>query len=170
MTGVPSIVVGIFAYVIVVKPMASFSAIAGGVALAVIMIPIFARASEVALSTVPFTLREASLALGVPAWRTVLRVIVPTATPGLITAFMLAVARAGGETAPLLFTALGNRFWQDGLTHPIATLPVQVFTYAIGPYEDWHRQAWAAALVMVGLTLAVVAVVKIAFRGTEVRE
>ncbi len=170
LAGVPSIVVGIFAFVLVVRPMGTFSALAGGFALAVIMIPIFARAAEVALRTVPFSLREASLALGVPVWRTVLRVVVPSAAPGLITAFMLAVARAGGETAPLLFTALGNRFWQDGLTNPIATLPVAIYTYAIGPYDDWHRQAWAGSLVLVGITISVIALVRIAFRGASIRQ
>ncbi|MEX0762127.1 MAG: phosphate ABC transporter permease PstA [Dehalococcoidia bacterium] len=170
LAGVPSIVVGIFAFVLIVRPMGTFSAIAGGFALAVIMIPIFARAAEVALHTVPFSLREASLALGVPVWRTVLRVVVPSAAPGLITAFMLAVARAGGETAPLLFTALGNRWWHDGLTNPIATLPVAIYTYAIGPYDDWHRQAWAGSLVLVGITISVIALVRIAFRGASIKQ
>jgi len=160
MAGIPSIVVGIFAFAMVVRPMGTFSAWAGGFALAVIMIPIFARAAEVALRTVPFSLREASLALGVPFWRTTLRVVMPTAKGGLVTAFMLALARAGGETAPLLFTALGNRFFQDGLSHPIATLPVQIYTYAIGPYDDWHRQAWAGALVLVVITVVIIGVVR----------
>lgn len=163
LAGVPSIVVGIFAFALIVRPMGTFSAVAGGFALAVIMIPIFGRAAEEALRTVPFSLREAAMALGTPSWRVVLRVVVPSAGPGLITAFMLAVARAGGETAPLLFTALGNRFWHENLTQPIATLPVQIYTYAIGPYDDWHRQAWAGSLVLVALTVGIVAVVRLAY-------
>lgn len=170
LAGVPSIVVGIFAFVLIVRPMGSFSAWAGGFALGVIMIPIFSRAAEEALRTVPFSLREGAFALGVPVWRVVLRVVVPTAGPGLITAFMLAVARAGGETAPLLFTALGNRFWHDGLSSPIATLPVQIFTYAIGPFDDWHRQAWAGSLVLVGITVGIIAIVRLAYRGTQFRQ
>ena len=170
MAGVPSIVVGIFAFVLIVRRMGTFSAISGGFALAVIMIPIFSRAAEEALRAVPFSLREASLALGVPVWRTVLRVVIPSAAPGIITAFMLALARAGGETAPLLFTALGNRFWHDDLGSPIATLPVQIWTYATGPYDDWHSQAWAGALVLVGLVLLIIGVVRVLFRGTRVRQ
>jgi phosphate transport system permease protein len=168
LAGVPSIVVGIFAFVIIVRRMGTFSAIAAGFALAVIMIPIFSRAAEEALRTVPFSLREAALALGVPVWRVVLKVVVPSAAPGLITAFMLAVARAGGETAPLLFTALGNRFWHDGVTNPIATLPVMIYTYATGPYDEWHRQAWAGSLVLVGLTVGLISAVRLLYRGTRV--
>src|SRR5690606_18116069 len=136
--------------------------------LAVIMIPIFSRAAEEALRTVPFSLREAALALGVPVWRVVLKVVIPSAAPGLITAFMLAVARAGGETAPLLFTALGNHYWHDGLTNPLATLPVTIYTYAIGPYDEWHRQAWAGSLVLVALTVGLISVVRLLYRGMRV--
>ncbi len=169
MAGVPSIVVGIFAFILVVKPMGTFSALAGGFALGVIMIPVFSRAAEESLRTVPFSLREAALALGVPVWRVILRVVIPSAASGLITAFMLALARASGETAPLLFTALGNRFWQEGVSHPIATLPVQIFTYAIGPYADWHRQAWAGSLVLVTITLLIIGSVRLLFRGSRVK-
>ena len=169
MAGIPSIVVGIFAFIVLVRPMGGFSALAGGFALGFIMIPIFSRASEEALRTVSPSLREASLALGVPAWKTVLRVVLPAASPGLVTAFMLAVARAGGETAPLLFTALGNQFWQRGLTGPIATLPVQVFNYSIGPYDDWHRQAWAGSLVLLALILVIVGAVRFAYKGARVK-
>jgi len=168
LAGVPSIVVGIFIYALIVVRAGTYSAFAGGAALAVIMIPIFARAAEEALRTVPFSLREAAMALGTPSWRVVLRVVVPSAGPGLITAFMLALARAGGETAPLLFTALGNRFWPDGLTNPIATLPVQIYTYAIGPYDEWHRQAWAGSLVLVTLTVGTIGIVRLIYRNIRV--
>lgn len=168
LAGVPSIVVGIFAYALLVRPMGTYSAIAGGFALAVIMIPIFTRASEDALRSVPFSLREAALALGTPSWRVVLRIVVPTAGPGLITAFMLAVARAGGETAPLLFTSLGNRFWHDGLTTPISTLPVQIYTYAIGPFDEWHRQAFAGSLVLVIMTVGIIGLVRLAYRNVRI--
>jgi phosphate transport system permease protein len=170
MAGVPSIVIGIFAFVLIVRPMGTYSAIAGGFALAMIMIPIFARAAEEALKTVPFSLREAAMALGVPSWRIVLRVVVPTAGPGIITAAMLALARAGGETAPLIFTALGNRFWQEGLTSPIATLPVQIWEYASGPYADLHRQAWAGSLVLVAMTVGIIGLVRLLYRGTSFRQ
>jgi phosphate transport system permease protein len=170
MAGVPSIVVGIFVYVLLVRPMGTYSAIAGGFALAVIMVPIFARAAEEALRTVPFSLKEGAMALGIPSWRIVLRIVVPTAGPGIITAAMLAIARAGGETAPLLFTALGNRFWHEGLTSPIATLPVQIYTYAIGPYTEWHQQAWAAALVLVGVTVGIIGIVRLLYRGTQFKQ
>ncbi|MDO8750047.1 MAG: phosphate ABC transporter permease PstA [Dehalococcoidia bacterium] len=169
LAGVPSIVVGIFAFVFIVKPMGTFSALAGGFALAVIMIPVFSRTAEEALRTVPFSLREAALALGVPVWRVVLRVVVPSAASGLITAFMLALARAAGETAPLLFTTLGNRFWQEGVTQPIATLPVQIFSYAIGPYKDWHSQAWAGSLVLVAITLLIIGSVRLLYRGSRTK-
>lgn len=170
MAGIPSIVIGIFAYVLIVQPTHTFSAVAGGFALSVIMIPIFTRASEVSLNTVPFSIREASLALGVPVWKTVLRVIVPSAGPGIITAFMLAMARAAGETAPLLFTSLNNSFWQKGLMSPIATLPVQIYTYAIGPYHDWHSKAWAGSLLLVAITIAVIALVRLAYARASLRQ
>jgi phosphate transport system permease protein len=149
LNGVPSIVVGIFAYTLVVLPMRRFSAVAGGVALAVIMLPIVLRTTEEMVRLVPASLREAALALGLPEWKVVLRVVLPTARAGIITGAIVAVARIAGETAPLLFTAFGNRFWQHGLDQPIAALPLQIFAYAIAPYDDWRRQAWAGALVLI---------------------
>ena len=153
MTGVPSIVVGIFVYTLVVLSMRRFSAIAGGMALAILMLPTVTRSTEELLKLVPDSLREAALALGISRWRATLFVVLRTAAPGIVTGVMLAVARAAGETAPLLFTALNNRFWNQGLDQPIASLPVQIFTYAVAPYRDWHQQAWAAALVLVLLVL-----------------
>lgn len=152
--GVPSIVVGIFAYAVVVRPMGGFSTIAGACALAVIMIPLVTRTTEEMVLLVPHELREASLALGVPRWRTTLSVVVRTALGGIATGVILAIARIAGETAPLLFTAFGNRFWSTSLTSPIASLTVQVYTYAISPFADWQRQAWAGALVLTGIVLA----------------
>jgi phosphate transport system permease protein len=133
--------------------MRRFSAIAGAVSLAIIMLPVVTRTTEELLRLVPDSLREAALALGVPRWRAILRVVVRTAAPGIATGVMLAVARVAGETAPLLFTAFNNRFWNEGLTQPIASMPVQIFTFAVAPYEDWHRQAWAGALTLVALVL-----------------
>jgi phosphate transport system permease protein len=153
MTGVPSIVVGIFVYTLFVLTMRRFSVIAGAVALAIIMLPVVTRTTEELLRLVPDSLREAALALGVPRWRAILRVVLRTAAPGIATGVMLAVARVAGETAPLLFTAFNNRFWNEGLTQPIASMPVQIFTFAVAPYEDWHRQAWAGALTLVALVL-----------------
>jgi len=147
--GVPSIVVGIFAYALVVLPMRQFSALAGSVALAIIMIPLVLRNSEEFIRVVPGSIREAGLALGIPQWKVILRVVLPTATRGILTGSILAISRIAGETAPLLFTAFGNRYWDDGWFHPIASLPLTIFTYAIAPYEDWHKQAWAAALILV---------------------
>jgi phosphate transport system permease protein len=151
MSGVPSITVGIFVYALIVVAMGRFSAIAGGVALGILMIPTVTRTTEELLRLVPDSLREAALALGVPRWRATLRVVLRTALPGIATGLMLALARVAGETAPLLFTALNSRFWPDRLDEPTASLPVQIFTYAISPYEDWRRQAWAAALVLVAM-------------------
>jgi phosphate transport system permease protein len=153
MAGIPSITIGMVVYTVVVKPMGHFSAVAGSVALAIIMLPTITRTTEELLRLVPGMLREAALGLGVPKWRATLRVVLRTAAPGIVTGMMLAVARIGGETAPLLFTAFNNRFWGQGLDQPVASLPVQIYTYAVSPYEDWHRQAWAAALVLVTLTL-----------------
>ncbi|MBI4493684.1 MAG: phosphate ABC transporter permease PstA [Chloroflexi bacterium] len=153
LTGIPSITIGLFAYSLLVLPMRSFSALAGGVALAIIMLPTVARATEEMLRLVPASLREAGLALGIPRWKTALWIVVPTALSGILTGALLAVARVAGETAPLLFTAFGNRFWNWDLRQPIAALPLQLFQYAISPYEEWHRQAWAGALVLVGLVL-----------------
>jgi phosphate transport system permease protein len=154
MMGVPSIVVGIFAYAVVVRPMGGFSTIAGAFALAVIMIPLVTRTTEEMVLLVPHELREASLALGVPKWRTTLSVVVRTALGGIATGVILAIARVAGETAPLLFTAFGNRFWSTSLTNPISSLTVQVYTYAISPFADWQRQAWAGALVLTAIVLA----------------
>jgi phosphate transport system permease protein len=165
LTGVPSIVVGIYAYTLLVLPLHSFSAYAGGWALAVIMLPIVARTTEEMVKLVPGSLREAALALGVPAWRMIIRVVLRTARGGIITGIMLAVARIAGETAPLLFTAFGNQFWQRGLSGPIASLPVQIYTYAISPFDDWHRQAWAGALVLLGLVFITSLSVRILTRG-----
>lgn len=153
MSGVPSITVGLFVYALLVLRTKQFSAIAGGIALAVLMLPTVTRTTEELLKLVPESLREAALGLGVPKWRATLRVVLRTAAPGIATGVMLAVARVAGETAPLLFTAFSNRFWSEGLNEPTASLPVQIYTYAVSPYEDWHRQAWAAALVLVLLVL-----------------
>ena len=153
LAGVPAIVAGVVAYALVVAPMGRFSALSGSVSLAILMLPIIVRSSEELLRTVPNTLREASLALGVPRWRTILGVVIKTASGGLVTGIMLAVARVGGEAAPLLFTAFSNSFWSFRPDQPIATLPVQIFTYAISPYDDWHEKAWAAALVLIFMVL-----------------
>jgi phosphate transport system permease protein len=148
LAGVPSIVVGIVAYAVLVIPLRRFSALAGACALSLVMIPPLARASEEFVRLVPGSLREASLALGVPAWRTSLKVVLRTALPGIVTACLLAVARAAGETAPLLFTALNNQYWNLRPDRPTASLTVQIYNYAISPYESWHAQAWTAALVL----------------------
>jgi phosphate transport system permease protein len=165
LNGVPSIVIGIYAYTLVVLPMKGFSAYAGGIALGVIMLPIIARTTEEMIRLVPTSLREASLALGVPAWRTTVSVVLRTARGGILTGIMLAIARVAGETAPLIFTAFGNRFWHQGLDQPIAALPLQIFSYAIAPYEDWHRQAWAGALVLMTLIATTSLSVRLLTRG-----
>ena len=165
LNGVPSIVVGIFAYTLVVLPMRRFSALAGAVALAVIMLPIVVRTSEEMVRLVPSSLREAALALGIPQWKVVVRVVLPTARAGIVTGVMVAIARVAGETAPLLFTAFGNRFWHQRLDQPIAALPLQIFAYAIAPYDDWHRQAWAGALVLIGMVFVVSLAARLATRG-----
>ncbi len=159
LNGVPSIVVGIFAYGIVVLPAKHYSALAGGVALGLLMIPIVVRTTEELLLLVPSGLREGALALGATRSRAVFGVIVPAALPGILTGILVALARVAGETAPLLFTALGNRFWSTSLNQPIASLTVMVYTYGISAYDDWHRQAWAGAflLVMIILTLSIAA-------------
>jgi phosphate transport system permease protein len=149
LAGIPSIITGMVAYSLIVVPLKGFSALAGAVALSLIMIPIVLRTTEEQLKMVPGTLREASLALGVPLWRTSLKVMLKSATKGVVTGILLAIARIAGETAPLLFTALGNQFWSRKLTEPIAALPLQIFSFAIAPYEDWHKLAWAGALVLV---------------------
>ena len=153
LNGVPSIVMGIFAYSLVVLPMKHFSALAGSVALAVILVPLMLRTTEEFIRLVPGNIREAALALGLPQWKVILRIVLPTASRGIITGAVLAVSRIAGETAPLIFTAFGNRFWGDGMLHPIATLPHTIYTYAIAPYEDWHNQAWAAALILMLVVL-----------------
>jgi phosphate transport system permease protein len=150
LTGVPSIVIGIFVYGLVVLKMGSFSALAAAIALAIIMLPIVARSSEEMLRLVPHSQREAALALGISRWRTILSVVIPVAQRGLVTGALLAVARAAGETAPLIFTALGNRFWSLSITGgPIDALPLRIWRYGIGPYDEWHQQAWAASFVLV---------------------
>jgi phosphate transport system permease protein len=153
LNGVPSIVIGIFAYGLAVLPFRQFSALAGGLALGIMMIPIIARTTEELLLLVPGTLREGALALGATRARAIFTVIVPAAFPGIITGIVLALARIAGETAPLLFTAFNNRFFSTDVRQPIASMTVQIFTYAISPYEDWHRQAWAGALVLVAFVL-----------------
>jgi phosphate transport system permease protein len=153
LNGVPSIVIGVFVYSVAVLPFRQFSALAGGLALGVMMIPLIMRTTEELLRLVPPTLREGALALGATRGRAVLTVVVPAALPGILTGILLALARIAGETAPLLFTALNNRFWSTDITQPISTITVQIFTYAIAPYEDWHRQAWAGALVLVAMVL-----------------
>ena len=162
LNGVPSIVLGIFAYALVVRPVGRFSALAGGFALGMIMIPIVLRTTEELVRLVPDSLREAALALGVPQWKMILRVVLPTAKAGIITGVMVAVARIAGETAPLLFTAFGNRFWSMRLDQPMAALPLQIFTYAISPFDDWHRQAWAGALVLIVMILVTSVVARLA--------
>lgn len=154
LAGVPSIIIGIFIYTLIVLPMRSFSALAGGLALSIIMVPIIARATEEALKLVPDSVREAAWALGLTRWRTIVSVVLPTAQGGVLTGVMLALARAAGETAPLLFTALNSRFWFAGLTKPIASLPVYIYTYGISPYPDWHAQAWGGALILLIFVLA----------------
>ena len=155
LNGVPSIVIGMFAYSLAVLPFKHFSTLAGGFALGLMMIPITLRSTEEFLRSVPNALREASMALGASKWKTIASVIVPAAYRGILTAILLAFARVAGETAPLLFTALGNSFWSPGWHQPTASLPVMIFTYAIAPYDDWHRQAWAAGLVLLGLILVI---------------
>lgn len=154
LNGIPSIVMGIFAYSIVVLSMGHFSTLAGGVALGVMMIPIAIRSTEEFLKLVPASIREAALALGLPEWKVISFVVIPTALRGIVTGVMLDVARVSGETAPLLFTAFSNRFWSRGWLEPTASLPVMIYTYAVSPYDDWHRQAWAAGLVLLMGVLA----------------
>jgi phosphate transport system permease protein len=160
LNGVPSIVIGIFAYALVVMPVHHFSTLAGGFALGVMMIPIVLRSTEEFLHAVPRSMREGAMALGASKWRTISSVVLPAASRGIMTAALLALARVAGETAPLLFTAFGNRFWSPGWGQPISSLPVMIYTYAVGPYEDWHQQAWAAGLVLLGLVLVTNIVVR----------
>jgi phosphate transport system permease protein len=166
LNGVPSIVMGIAIYSLIVMQQKHFSAFAGGIALAIMMVPTIARTTEEMLATVPHSIREAALGLGVPRWRTVLSVSLKTASPGIITGCMLAFARVAGETAPLLFTAFGNQFWSYKLTEPIAALPLQIYVYAISPYDEWHRLAWAGSLVLILMIMVAVTLVRIyAARG-----
>jgi len=164
LNGVPSIVVGIVAYSIVVLYQKHFSALAGGVALSLMMVPTICRTTEEMLLLVPQALREAAYGLGIPRWRTTLSIVLRTATSGVITGIMLAFARVAGETAPLLFTAFGNQFWNFRYNEPTAALPLQIFVYAISPYDEWHRQAWAGALVLIILIVTAVAAVRYVVR------
>src|SRR5271154_397488 len=153
LNGVPSITWGIVVYALMVVPMHGFSALAGGVVLGMMMIPLVMRTTEEVLQLVPGGYREAALALGISQWKTIVQIVVRTALKGIVTGVLLALARVAGETAPLLFTAFGNRYWAHKLTEPIAALPLQIFNYAISPYDDWHRQAWAGSLVLLLLVL-----------------
>jgi len=164
LNGVPSIIWGIVVYALMVLPMRTYSAWAGGVVLGMMMIPLIMRTTEEVLLLVPDGYREAALALGIAQWRTIAQIVVRTALKGIVTGVLLAVARVAGETAPLIFTALGNRFWNNNLSDPIAALPLQIFSYAISPYDDWHRQAWAGALVLLLLITAINVTVRVLTR------
>ena len=165
LNGAPSIVIGIFAYAVAVAPVRHFSTLAGGFALGIMMIPIVLRSTEQFLGSVPRAMREGAMALGASKWKTISSVILPAASRGILTAILLALARVAGETAPLLFTAFGNRFWSPGWGQPTASLPVMIYTYAVGPYDDWHRQAWAAGLVLLGLVLVTNIIVRTFLSG-----
>lgn len=167
LNGVPSIVTGIFAYGLVVLPVKRFSALAGGVALGILMIPMVVRTTEELLRLVPSGMREGALALGATRSRAVFGVLFPAAVPGILTGVLVALARVAGETAPLLFTAFNNRYWSVSVTQPISSLTVQVFTYAISPYDDWHRQAWAGALLLVAMILALSLIARLTVRRLE---
>lgn len=164
LAGVPSIVVGVFAYAIIVRPLHSFSAFSAGVALAIIMIPVVARTTEESMRLVPGSMREAALALGITRWRSVVSVVIPGALAGIVTGIMLGVARIAGETAPLIFTAFGNYFGYSGLGKPIGALPLQIYRYAISPYENWQQQAWAGAFMLVVLVLLISITVRLLSR------
>jgi len=165
LNGIPSITWGVVVYGLVVLRFKGFSGYAGGLALSLIMIPLILRTTEEVVLLVPNGYREAALALGVSRWKTIVHIVMKTASRGIITGILLALARVGGETAPLLFTAFGNHFWNHDLSQPIAALPLQIFTYAISPYDDWHRQAWAGALVLVTGVFCVNVIVRILTRG-----
>jgi len=165
LNGIPSIVMGIFAWQLLVRPVGHFSALSGGVALGAMIIPLVTRTTEELIRTVPNSLREAALALGYQRWRTSLSVILRTAMPGIVTGALVAIARVAGETAPLLFTAFGNQFWSTSLRQPIAALPLQIFTYAISPYDEWHSLAWAGALVLIGIVLIISIAARFATRS-----
>lgn len=164
LNGLPSIVMGIFAWQLLVKPVRHFSALAGGIALGAMMIPMVTRTTEEMVRLVPISLREAALALGYSRWRTSLSIVLRTALGGIVTGALVAMARVAGETAPLLFTALGNQFWSTSLRAPIAALPLQIYNYAISPYDDWHAQAWAAAIVLVGIVFVISLAARVATR------
>lgn len=165
LNGLPSIVIGIFAWQFLVRPFGHFSALAGGVALGAMMIPLVTRTTEEMIRLVPTSLREAALALGYQRWRTSLVIVLRTALPGIVTGALVAVARVAGETAPLLFTALGNQFWSTSLEQPISALPLQIFTYAISPYDVWHSLAWAGALVLLALVIIISIIAKFITRA-----
>ncbi|MFL5504483.1 MAG: phosphate ABC transporter permease PstA [Gemmatimonadaceae bacterium] len=165
LNGLPSIVLGIFAWELLVRPIGHFSALAGGIALGAMMIPLVTRTTEEMLGVVPTSLREAALALGYSKWRTSISIVLRTALAGIATGALVAVARIAGETAPLLFTAFGNQFWSTAVREPIAALPLQIFTYAISPYDEWHRQAWAGALVLIGIVLVISIAARFATRS-----
>lgn len=165
LNGLPSIVMGIFAWQVLVRPVGHFSALAGGIALGVMMIPLVTRTTEEMIRVVPNALREAALALGYARWRTSLSIVLRTALPGIVTGALVAVARIAGETAPLLFTAFGNQFWSLAVDEPIAALPLQIYQYAISPFDDWHRMAWAGALVLIALVLIISLVARFATRS-----
>ena len=165
LNGLPSIVMGIFVWEILVRPIGHFSALAGGVALGSMMIPLVTRTTEEMLLVVPTSLREAALALGYPRWRTSISVVLRTALAGIVTGALVAVARIAGETAPLLFTAIGNAFWSTSLSQPIAALPLQIFAYANSPYDEWHQQAWAGALVLIAIVLVISLAARFATRS-----
>jgi len=167
LAGVPSIVVGVAAYGLVVAPMHRFSAIAGGVALAILMLPTIVRATEEVVLLVPRSYREAALALGAPRWRAIQEVVIPSASAGIVTAIVLAIARAAGETAPLLFTALNNRFWSLQLDQPMASLPAFIYDYAKAPYEDWNRQAWTAALTLLFVVTILSGILRLSLRRSQ---
>src|SRR3954469_980462 len=169
LNGLPSIVMGIFAWEFLVRPIGHFSALAGGAAIGAMMIPLVTRTTEEMVRTVPQSLREAALALGFPRWRTSLQIVLRTALGGIVTGVLVAVARVAGETAPLLFTAFGNQFFSTKLTQPIAALPLQVFVYAISPYDEWHAQAWAGALVLIGLVLVISVISRFVVRSKHGR-
>jgi len=165
LNGLPSIVLGIFAWEFLVRPFGGFSALAGGMALGAMMIPLVTRTTEEMIRLVPVSLREAALALGYTRWRTSVSIVLRTALPGIVTGALVAIARIAGETAPLLFTALGNQFWSTSLHEPIAALPLQIFSYAISPYDTAHAQAWAGALVLISIVLVISLIAKYATRG-----
>jgi len=170
LNGVPSIVIGLVAYGLVVFTEGHFSAFAGAVALAIMMIPMVARTTEQMLLLVPQAVREAAFGLGIPQWRTTISITLATARAGILTGIMLAFARIAGETAPLMFTALGNQFWSFSANQPIAAVPLQIYTYALSPYDDWHRQAWAGALVLVALIVGTISLVRFIFARSTLRE